>query len=35
MDINTDINRGGKADLPDLEWITREENTYLPEYYLD
>jgi hypothetical protein len=32
IDINTDINRDNKADLV---WITREENTHLPEYYLN
>jgi hypothetical protein len=35
IDINTNINRDDKVDLPDLEWLTREENTYLLEYYLD
>ena len=34
-DVNTNIDGDDKTDLPDLEWIAREENAYLLEYYLD
>jgi hypothetical protein len=29
------VDRDDEVDLPDLEWLTREENAYPPEYYLD
>jgi hypothetical protein len=34
MDVNTNINGDNEPDLPDLEWLAREGNAYLPEYYL-
>jgi len=36
-DADTDIEGGDydEEDLPDLEWIAREDNAYPPEYYLD
>jgi hypothetical protein len=32
IDVDADVNRDDEADLA---WITREENAYLLEYYLD
>jgi hypothetical protein len=34
-DVDTDVDRDDEVDLPDLEWLTREENAHPPEYYLD
>lgn len=33
--VNTNVDRDDEADLPDLEWLTREENAQPLEYYLD
>jgi hypothetical protein len=33
-DADTD-NKAGECDEADLAWITREDNAYPPEYYLD
>jgi hypothetical protein len=29
------VDRYDDTDLPDLEWLAREQNAYLLEYYLD
>jgi MoaA/NifB/PqqE/SkfB family radical SAM enzyme len=35
MDVNANINRDNELDLPDLEWLAREENAHPLEYYLN
>jgi hypothetical protein len=34
-DVNTDVDGDDEADMPDLEWLAREENAQPLEYYLD
>ena len=34
-DVNADVDEDDEADLPDLEWLAKEKNAYLLEYYLD
>ncbi len=34
IDVDTDVDGDDEADLPDLEWLTGEDNAYLPKYYL-
>jgi hypothetical protein len=34
-DVNTDIDGDDKANLPDLEWLAREENALSLKYYLE